>query len=176
MVEDTPCPAGMRGGPPRRVLFFGWGAAASRVLDELSVYATSGQCVVHCVSHCSQASDVDLRDTCARHTFACNLVDTDEEVLACAQNFAPDLIISSSYRKKLQVSVLNLCEDCINFHPSLLPRHRGCWSGFWAIFEGDSETGVTCHRMVEAFDEGRILHQEQQLLVDRNRSIIRGDS
>ncbi|CAE7817094.1 wbkC [Symbiodinium sp. CCMP2592] len=23
---------------------------------------------------------------------------------------------------------LNLCPDCINFHPSLLPKHRGCWS------------------------------------------------
>ena len=25
-------------------------------------------------------------------------------------------------------------------------------SGFWCIFEGDTETGVTCHRMVEVRD------------------------
>ena len=41
-------------------------------------------------------------------------------------------------------------------------RHRGCFSGFWSIHEGDSETGVTCHRMVEKFDEGRIIYQARQ--------------
>eukprot|EP00959_Pyramimonas_sp_CCMP1952_P469397 9494865-Pyramimonas_sp.AAC.1 len=34
-------------------------------------------------------------------------------------------------------------------------------SGFWAIFEGDAETGVTCHRMVHEFDRGHILWQER---------------
>ena len=29
---------------------------------------------------------------------------------------------------KLSSRRLNLCPDCINFHPSLLPKHRGCWS------------------------------------------------
>ena len=28
---------------------------------------------------------------------------------------------------------LNLCSDCVNFHPSLLPKHRGCW---WANLRG----------------------------------------
>ncbi|CAJ1458987.1 unnamed protein product [Effrenium voratum] len=50
--------------------------------------------------------------------------------------------------------------DCINFHPSLLPRHRGSLTQFWAIFDADEEAGTTCHRMVEEFDAGRILRQE----------------
>ena len=29
--------------------------------------------------------------------------------------------------------------DCINFHPSLLPRHRGSLTQFWAIFDADEE-------------------------------------
>lgn len=157
--------------PVRRVLFFGWGAAAGRALDELSVYCRSGECVAHCISHLSQAGDCDLREVCARHSIACNLCDSNSEALTLAQQFEPDLIMSASYRKKLPASILNLCADSINFHPSLLPRHRGCWSGFWAIFEGDAETGVTCHRMVEAFDEGRILHQERQAISSDDTSV-----
>jgi methionyl-tRNA formyltransferase len=99
------------------------------------------------------------------------LCDSNAEILVLARSFAPDLIVSASYRKKLPVSILNLATDSINFHPSLLPRHRGCWSGFWAIFEGDTETGVTCHRMVEAFDEGRILHQEHQTIASDDTSV-----
>lgn len=34
------------------------------------------------------------------------------------------------------------------------PLHR-LRSGFWCIFEGDTETGVTCHRMVEVRVDGK---------------------
>jgi len=182
MGEDASCPGSARAPlpPARRILFFGWGAAAGRVLDELAVYAKKGACLVHCVSHLSQAADCDLQEVCKRHSFDCSLFDTlssarlseaNAEIFALAQGFAPDLIMSSSYRAKLKADVLNLCADSINFHPSLLPRHRGCMSGFWAIFEGDSETGVTCHRMVEAFDEGRLLHQERQAITSDDTSV-----
>ncbi|CAK8986338.1 unnamed protein product [Durusdinium trenchii] len=93
------------------------------------------------------------------------LLDSNAEILKVASGFRPDLIVSASYRKKITASVLNLCPDCVNFHPSLLPKHRGCWSGFWCIFDGDTETGVTCHRMVEDFDAGLILQQERLQVV-----------
>lgn len=156
---------------PRRILFFGWGAAAGRALEELAVYSRKGDCVVQCISHLSQASDCDLKEICSRESYDCTLTDSNDEALTVARSFAPDLIVSSSYRKKLPVSILNLCGDCINFHPSLLPRHRGCWSGFWAIFEGDGETGVTCHCMVEAFDEGPLLHQERIAISSEDTSV-----
>jgi len=146
----------------KRILVFGWGAAAERVLREVAECRSRGAALkVFCVSHLSQASDCDLSDVCASLEFECTLTDSDSEMLEAASGFAPDLIMSASYRKKLRPEVLALCADSINFHPSLLPKHRGCMSGFWAIFEGDAETGVTCHRMVERFDEGRILHQER---------------
>ncbi|CAE7235408.1 arnA, partial [Symbiodinium sp. KB8] len=56
--------------------------------------------------------------------------------------------------------VLELCRDCVNFHPSLLPKNRGSLTQFWSIFEGDAVSGVTCHHMVEEFDAGRILCRE----------------
>merc|ERR1712062_352167 len=75
--------------------------------------------------------------------------------------FRPELLVSASYRRRIPTGILNLCPISINFHPSLLPKHRGCWSGFWAIFDGDTESGATCHHMVEAFDEGKIVHVER---------------
>lgn len=162
---------GAAGDHGQRVLVFGWGAACEAVLSELAVYADERSAVVSCISQVSQADDCDLRDVCSRLGFACTLCDDDAELVAVSQSFAPTFIISASYRRRLPSSVLGLCAECINFHPSLLPRHRGCWSGFWAIFEGDAETGVTCHRMVEKFDEGRILHQVRMAIEIDDTSI-----
>ncbi|CAJ1334327.1 unnamed protein product [Effrenium voratum] len=160
--------------PPRqrRVLLFGWGAAAEQVLKELSLCGEAGSPpTVCCISQTSQAKDCDLRDVCTALGFDCVLLDSNDEIFKAASGFQPDLIVSASYRKKLPANVLGLCPDCINFHPSLLPKHRGCWSGFWCIFEGDAETGVTCHRMVEDFDAGLILHQERLRLEPTDTAI-----
>lgn len=153
---EAPRPASLG----KRVLVFGWGAAAEQVLKELSRFK-EGLEAVSCISHTSQAKDCDLRDVCTALDFDCVLLDSNADILKAASGFRPDLIVSASYRKKIPASVLNLCRDCVNFHPSLLPKHRGCWSGFWCIFEGDAETGVTCHRMVEDFDAGLIVQQER---------------
>lgn len=150
----------MNGASQKRMLVFGWGAACAAALETLKE-RTDTPFQVHVVSHVSQAADCNLQEVAATLGFNCLLTDDDDEVLQEATAFAPDLIVSVSYRKRIASSVLSLGQDCLNLHPSLLPKHRGCWSGFWVIFEGDEETGVTCHRMVEKFDEGCILHQER---------------
>jgi methionyl-tRNA formyltransferase len=48
----------------------------------------------------------------------------------------------------------------LNVHPSLLPRWRGAAPVERAIMEGDSETGVTVIKLVEALDAGPIAAQE----------------
>eukprot|EP00933_Yihiella_yeosuensis_P083036 TRINITY_DN97116_c0_g1_i1.p1 TRINITY_DN97116_c0_g1~~TRINITY_DN97116_c0_g1_i1.p1 ORF type:complete len:304 (+),score=54.33 TRINITY_DN97116_c0_g1_i1:131-1042(+) len=164
----------------RRVLVFGWGAACEEVLRELATYAgaeaggSSSSCnasAVKCISHTKQASDCDLQEVSKSLGFECVLLDKNAEILEETRKFRPDLILSASYRKRIPNSVLQLGQDCINFHPSLLPKHRGCWSGFWTIFEGDAETGVTCHRMVEEFDAGLLLHQERIAVASDDTSI-----
>mmetsp|Transcript_52497 Transcript_52497/g.97191 ORF Transcript_52497/g.97191 Transcript_52497/m.97191 type:complete len:290 (-) Transcript_52497:64-933(-) len=146
---------------PQKILVFGWGLACEAVLKELQPLAERHGAKVQCVSHISQANDCDLQEVCKKMGFSCDLTDSDEDVLAIARRHGPDLILSASYRRRIPTSVLNLCQDSLNFHPSLLPKHRGCWSGFWAIFEGDVESGVTCHRMMEKFDIGPIICQER---------------
>jgi methionyl-tRNA formyltransferase len=47
----------------------------------------------------------------------------------------------------------------LNVHPSLLPRWRGAAPVERAIMAGDTETGVTIHRTVEALDAGPLAAQ-----------------
>ncbi len=48
----------------------------------------------------------------------------------------------------------------LNVHPSLLPRWRGAAPVERAIMAGDTETGVTIHKTVEALDAGPVAAQE----------------
>lgn len=78
-----------------------------------------------------------------------------------ARRFKPDVLFSVYYRSILPPDVLSSARlGGLNFHPSLLPRHRGCFSAPWAIIEGDRETGVTCHRMTEQVDAGDVMDRE----------------
>ena len=46
-------------------------------------------------------------------------------------------------------------------HPSLLPLWRGPDPYFWSIYAGDPETGVTLHRLAEAYDTGSVIDQRR---------------
>ncbi|HEX6842119.1 MAG TPA: methionyl-tRNA formyltransferase [Stellaceae bacterium] len=49
----------------------------------------------------------------------------------------------------------------IQFHPSLLPAHRGPSSINWAIMLGRSRTGLSIFRPVDGLDEGPVLLQKE---------------
>jgi methionyl-tRNA formyltransferase len=47
----------------------------------------------------------------------------------------------------------------IQYHPSLLPRHRGPSSINWPIIRGDARTGLTIFRPTDGLDEGPVILQ-----------------
>ncbi len=47
----------------------------------------------------------------------------------------------------------------VNIHSSLLPKYRGVHPVSWALINGESETGVTLHRIDDGIDTGEILVQ-----------------
>jgi methionyl-tRNA formyltransferase len=49
----------------------------------------------------------------------------------------------------------------INFHNSLLPKHKGRNAQSWAIYEQDLETGITWHEVNAKVDAGGILCQKK---------------
>jgi len=138
---------------PRRILFYGWGAAAAISLRTASLQ----KCKVLIISHTNQAKDCNLADIA--HACGFEILLTDKVDPHEAMNFQPDLICSASYRMRIPQRVLDLAPNAINFHPSLLPKHRGCFSSFHVLFDDDKKTGVTCHRMVLDFDKGEIIDQ-----------------
>jgi len=49
----------------------------------------------------------------------------------------------------------------IQFHPSLLPLHRGPSAINWAIIQGRTRTGLTIFRPTDGLDEGPVLLQKE---------------
>jgi len=72
----------------------------------------------------------------------------------------PDVIFSFYYRNMLSEEVLALApQGGFNLHGSLLPAYRGRAPINWALVNGETETGVTLHKMVKRPDAGDIVSQ-----------------
>lgn len=81
-----------------------------------------------------------------------------EEFLDQLRKLKPDLGIVVSYGVILKPELIALPKHgMINAHASLLPLYRGAAPIQRAIREGQSDTGITIMRIVEALDAGDIL-------------------
>ncbi|MBP2170832.1 UDP-4-amino-4-deoxy-L-arabinose formyltransferase/UDP-glucuronic acid dehydrogenase (UDP-4-keto-hexauronic acid decarboxylating) [Erwinia toletana] len=77
------------------------------------------------------------------------------------KTMAPDVIFSFYYRNLLCDDILNSASvGAFNLHGSLLPKYRGRAPLNWVLVNGETETGVTLHRMVSRADAGAIVAQE----------------
>ncbi|EEH93747.1 bifunctional UDP-4-amino-4-deoxy-L-arabinose formyltransferase/UDP-glucuronic acid oxidase ArnA [Citrobacter portucalensis] len=75
---------------------------------------------------------------------------------------APDVIFSFYYRHLLSDEILSLApKGAFNLHGSLLPKYRGRAPLNWVLVNGETETGVTLHRMVKRADAGAIVAQQR---------------
>lgn len=76
------------------------------------------------------------------------------------KSLEPDLIFTTGFPWKLPRELLTLPRfGCVNAHPSLLPLYRGPDPIFWQFMNGETQGGLTIHRMDEDFDTGPILVQ-----------------
>jgi UDP-4-amino-4-deoxy-L-arabinose formyltransferase/UDP-glucuronic acid dehydrogenase (UDP-4-keto-hexauronic acid decarboxylating) len=82
------------------------------------------------------------------------------EVLDRVATAGPDFIFSFYYRYMLPAAFLDLARrGAFNLHGSLLPRYRGRAPVNWALIHGETETGLTLHRMTPRPDDGPIVAQ-----------------
>ncbi len=83
------------------------------------------------------------------------------EGVAGLHAFAPDLLVVAAYGQILSHDVLAVpAQGGINVHASLLPRYRGAAPVAWAIYHGETQTGVSIIKMSVHLDAGDILAQE----------------
>ncbi len=84
----------------------------------------------------------------------------------------PDYLFSFYYRNLLSEQLLAVAKHgAFNLHGSLLPRYRGRAPANWVLVNGETETGVTLHRMVKRADAGAIVAQ-QRLAIERSDTAL----
>ena len=82
--------------------------------------------------------------------------------IARTRELQPQFIFSFYYRHLLGEELLACARrGAFNLHGSLLPRYRGRAPANWVLVNGESETGVTLHRMVKRADAGAIIAQQR---------------
>jgi phosphoribosylglycinamide formyltransferase-1 len=90
-----------------------------------------------------------------------------EGILALLEGLNPDLIVLAGFLWKIPESIIAAFPDkIINIHPALLPKFGG--KGMYGmhvhqavINAGETESGITIHKVNEAYDQGSILLQKK---------------
>jgi methionyl-tRNA formyltransferase len=80
---------------------------------------------------------------------AMRALNVDLGIMAYVLQFAPQEFVSIPRQGTIQ------------FHPSLLPRHRGPSSINWPIIQGATRTGLTIFRPTDGLDEGPVILQKE---------------
>ena len=77
-------------------------------------------------------------------------------------SYRPDLLVVCDYGQILSSATLGLARlGGINLHGSLLPKYRGAAPIQWAIYHGETETGVSVIHMTPRLDAGPVLVQRR---------------
>src|SRR5262249_3417525 len=77
------------------------------------------------------------------------------------KSLSPDLVVVAAYGQIFSNEVIALPpHGFVNVHASLLPKYRGAAPINWAIYHGETQTGVTIFRITRGVDTGRVLTME----------------
>jgi methionyl-tRNA formyltransferase len=83
-----------------------------------------------------------------------------EEGRAGLLNYGADLLVVCDYGQILSAQTLATARlGGMNVHASLLPKYRGAAPINWAIYHGETETGVSIIRMTPRVDAGPVVAQ-----------------
>jgi len=86
----------------------------------------------------------------------------DDQVFAEYQGLQPDLTVMAFVTDIIPARYFDVpANGAINYHPSLLPRHRGASAINWAVIMGDSRTGLSVFWPDGGIDTGPILLQKE---------------
>jgi methionyl-tRNA formyltransferase len=156
--------------PPYRLVMMGTGAFAEPTFEAL--FTTPHQ-VVGLVTQPDQPQGhvrgstrrigPGMKGIAEKHgvlVFQPESVNTPEGI-AALQSLRPDLLVVAAYGQILSPEVLGVPPlGGINVHASLLPKYRGAAPIAWAIYHGETRTGVTIIKMSPSLDAGDMLAQE----------------
>jgi methionyl-tRNA formyltransferase len=86
----------------------------------------------------------------------------EPETFSTYAAWKPELVVMAFVTDILRENVFAVpTRGAIQYHPSLLPRHRGNSAINWAIISGDSRTGLTIFWPDRGIDTGPVLLQKE---------------
>ena len=86
----------------------------------------------------------------------------DQESVDKFKSIGPELCVMAFVTDIVPMEMINFPQlGTIQYHPSLLPLHRGPSSINWPIIFGETETGLTIFWPDEGLDTGPVLMQKQ---------------
>ena len=86
---------------------------------------------------------------------------------AFVKGLKPDLILTMAYGQIIPHELLEIpAYGCLNLHGSILPKYRGAAPIQRAIWNGETETGVTLMEMVDEMDAGKMYAIEKCSISD----------
>jgi methionyl-tRNA formyltransferase len=86
----------------------------------------------------------------------------DQSFIELFKKLKPNMVVVVAFGQILPKDIINYPQmQCLNIHPSLLPKYRGAAPINWSIIRGETKTGVTIMLMDEGMDSGDILTQEK---------------
>lgn len=147
-----------------RIVSFGfqtWGCETLRAL------INSEHEVVLAVTHSSSAQSYkaiwsdSVEELARAHGIPVHLTErVDTATIDLVKRAEPDVIVVNSWYTWMPPELYNLPpHGTLNLHDSLLPKFTGFSPVLWALISGESEFGLTVHRMDEQLDTGDILVQ-----------------
>lgn len=84
----------------------------------------------------------------------------DHDTIDLVKRAEPDVIVVNSWYTWMPPELYNLPpHGTLNLHDSLLPKGTGFSPVIWSLISGESQIGLTVHRMDESLDTGDVLVQ-----------------
>ena len=86
----------------------------------------------------------------------------DQSFIKLFKTLNPEMVVVVAFGQILPKVIIDYPPmQCLNIHPSLLPKYRGAAPINWPIIRGETKTGVTIMLMDEGMDSGDILLQQE---------------
>ena len=147
------------------IVLAGNNAAAVRVLDLLLGVDVLDKADILCIAPPGPPRhgwQVSLSRAAAERGVRCLIPAdvNDEATVAAVRAHDAKLLLSVYYTQLFGPELLAAVDGpALNFHPSLLPRHRGTAPVIHAIAEGDELTGLSVHHIAAGVDTGELVWQ-----------------
>ncbi len=149
--------------PPMRIIYFSsqGSEGTNAVISLLEQFGQRVPLVVTTPGPAARRTDA-YKDVVANMPRNVDVLVTSHigRLAAMLKGLEPDLIFVTGFPWRLPPELLALPRlGCVNTHPALLPRYRGPNPLFWHFMNGETQGGLTIHRMDPEFDTGPTLSQ-----------------